>query len=151
MPEPTPSAGTRSERRSRTGVRARSTGWSNPEKNGASCCATITPDILVGRSTTTIRSCCSKMPIYCARKSARGGRALLTGLMRCGRCGRMMRVFYGSRAGHAHRYQCRGNSDTEGGKMCLGAGGVRIDRAVAEQLLQAVSGHAIEAAIQAEG
>jgi hypothetical protein len=34
--------------------------------------------------------------------------------------------------------------------MCLGAGGVRLDRAVAEQLLQAVSGHAIEAATQAE-
>ena len=30
------------------------------------------------------------------RKSARGGRALLTGLVRCGRCGRTMRVFYGS-------------------------------------------------------
>jgi DNA invertase Pin-like site-specific DNA recombinase len=84
------------------------------------------------------------------RKSARGGRALLTGLVRCARCGRMMRVFYGSSAGHAHRYQCRGNSDTEGGKMCLGAGGVRLDRAIAEQLLRAVSGHAIEAAIQAE-
>lgn len=84
------------------------------------------------------------------RKSARGGRALLTGLVRCGRCGRMMRVFYGSRAGHAHRYQCRGTTDTGGGKMCIGAGGVRLDRAVAEQLLQAVSGHAIEAAIQAE-
>jgi hypothetical protein len=39
----------------------------------------------------------------CARKSARGGRALLIGLMRCGRCGRMMRVFYGSGKGHAHR------------------------------------------------
>ena len=38
----------------------------------------------------------------CARKSARGGRALLTGLMRCGRCGRMMRVFYGSGKGNAH-------------------------------------------------
>ena len=37
-----------------------------------------------------------------ARKSARGGRALLTGLVRCGRCGRMMRVFYGMRSGHAH-------------------------------------------------
>ncbi len=37
-----------------------------------------------------------------ARKSARGGRALLTGLARCGRCGRMMRVFYGMRSGHAH-------------------------------------------------
>lgn len=43
----------------------------------------------------------------CARKSARGGRALLTGLMRCGRYGRMMRVFYGMGKGHAHRYQCR--------------------------------------------
>jgi len=30
----------------------------------------------------------------CSRKSARGGRALLTGLMRCGRCGRMMRVLW---------------------------------------------------------
>jgi hypothetical protein len=54
------------------------------------------------------------------RKSAGGGRVLLAGLVRCGRCGRMMRVFYGSRAGHAHRYQCRGNTDTAGGKMCLG-------------------------------
>jgi hypothetical protein len=32
------------------------------------------------------------------RKSARGGRALLAGLVRCGRCGRVMRVFYGSTA-----------------------------------------------------
>ena len=42
-----------------------------------------------------------------SRKSARGGRALLTGLVRCGRCGRMMRVFYGMRSGHAHRYDAR--------------------------------------------
>ena len=83
------------------------------------------------------------------RKSARGGRALLAGLVRCGRCGRMMRVFYGSRAGHAHRYQCRGNIDTAGGKICIGAGGIRVDRAVAGQILEAVSGHAIEAAIVA--
>ena len=82
------------------------------------------------------------------RKSARGGRALLTGLVRCGRCGRMMRVFYGSRAGHAHRYLCRGNSDT-GGKTCIGAGGIRVDCAVGAQILEAVSGHAIEAAVQA--
>ena len=34
-----------------------------------------------------------------ARKSGRGGRALLTGLTRSGRCGRMMRVFYGMRSG----------------------------------------------------
>jgi DNA invertase Pin-like site-specific DNA recombinase len=83
------------------------------------------------------------------RKSARGGRALLAGLVRCGRCGRMMRVFYGARSGHAHRYQCRGSSDTAGGKICIGAGGIRVDRTVAGQILEAVSEHAIEAAIVA--
>jgi len=83
----------------------------------------------------------------CARKSARGGRALLTGLMRCGRCGRMMRVFYGMGKGHAHRYQCRGDDGHVGAGLCIGAGGVRVDRAIALQLLEAVSDRAIEAAI----
>lgn len=83
------------------------------------------------------------------RKSARGGRALLTGLVRCGRCGRMLRVFYGTQAGHAHRYQCRGDANRAGGGLCIGVGGVRVDRAVAGQILEAVSGHAVEAAIQA--
>jgi DNA invertase Pin-like site-specific DNA recombinase len=84
-----------------------------------------------------------------ARKSARGGRALLTGLVRCGRCGRMMRIFYGMRSGHAHRYQCRGDAQAEYNGMCLGVGGVRVDRAVAGQILEAVSGHAVEAALTA--
>lgn len=84
-----------------------------------------------------------------ARKSARGGRALLTGLVRCGRCGRMMRVFYGMRSGHAHRYQCRGDVQAEYKGTCLGVGGVRVDRAVAGQIIEAVSHHAVEAALQA--
>ncbi len=84
-----------------------------------------------------------------ARKSARGGRALLTGLVRCGRCGRMMRVFYGMRSGHAHRYQCRGDVQAEYKGICLGVGGVRVDRAVAGQILEAVSSHAVEAALKA--
>lgn len=84
-----------------------------------------------------------------SRKSARGGRALLTGLVRCGRCGRMLRVFYGSRAGHAHRYQCRGDDDANGTGLCIGVGGVRVDRAVASQLVEALSEQAIEAAIRA--
>ena len=84
-----------------------------------------------------------------ARKSARGGRALLTGLVRCGRCGRMMRVFYGMRSGHAHRYHCRGDVQAEYQGMCLGVGGVRVDRAVAGQILEAVSSHAVEAALKA--
>ena len=83
------------------------------------------------------------------RKSARGGRALLTGLVRCGRCGRMMRVFYGSRSGHAHRYQCRGDVQGECKGRCVGVGGVRVDRAVAARILEAVAGPALEAALRA--
>lgn len=84
-----------------------------------------------------------------SRKSGRGGHALLTGIVRCGRCGRMMRVFYGSRSGHAHRYQCRGGMDQSSGKQCIGIGGVRVDRAIASQILEAVSSHAVEAALLA--
>jgi DNA invertase Pin-like site-specific DNA recombinase len=85
----------------------------------------------------------------CARKSARGGRALLTGLMRCGRCGRMMRVFYSMGKGNAHRYQCRGDDAHVGVGLCIGIGGVRVDRAIAWQILEAVSDRAVEAAILA--
>jgi DNA invertase Pin-like site-specific DNA recombinase len=84
-----------------------------------------------------------------ARKSARGGRALLTGIGRCGRCGRVMHVFYGMRSGHAHRYQCRGDNAGVGSSQCIGIGGVRVDRAVAAQIVEAVSEHAVEAAIRA--
>jgi hypothetical protein len=61
----------------------------------------------------------------------------------------MMRVFYGSSATHVHRYHCRGNVNTAGGKLCIAAGGIRVDRAVAGQILEVVSAHAIEAAIMA--
>jgi DNA invertase Pin-like site-specific DNA recombinase len=84
-----------------------------------------------------------------ARKSARGGRALLTGMVRCGRCGRMMRVFYRTRSDHAHRYQCRGDESHTGSWRCIGIGGVRVDRAIAVEILNAVSDRGVEAAILA--
>ena len=84
-----------------------------------------------------------------SRKSARGGRALLTGLVRCGRCGRVMRIFYGTRAGHAHRYQCRGDDAHVGAGLCIGIGGVRVDRAMATKIIEAVSDRAVDAAILA--
>ena len=80
-----------------------------------------------------------------SRKSGRSGRALLTGLVRCGRCGRMMQVSYGSPP--SHRYQCRGSSQLPG--LCVGIGGVRIDRALTARILDAVSPHAVEASLQA--
>ena len=82
-------------------------------------------------------------------KAARGGQALLTGLARCARCGRMLHVFYGMRSGHAHRYQCRGNDAHAGTGPCLGICGARIDCAVAGLLLQAVAPCAVDAAIEA--
>lgn len=84
-----------------------------------------------------------------SRKSGRGGRALLTGLVRCGRCGRMLRVLYGMRSGHAHRYQCKGDEMRNASGICLGIGGVRVDRAVSVELLSAVAPQAIAAAIEA--
>ena len=84
-----------------------------------------------------------------SRKAGRGGRALLTGLVRCGCCGRRMRVFYGMQSGHAHRYQCRGDDAHVGAGLCVGIGGVRVDRAVVAQMLEAVSARAVEAALLA--
>jgi DNA invertase Pin-like site-specific DNA recombinase len=83
------------------------------------------------------------------RKAGRGGRALLTGMVRCGRCGRMMRVFYRIQSGQAHRYQCRGDDAHVGAGLCIGIGGVAVDKAVAAQLLEAVSERAVDAAILA--
>ena len=84
-----------------------------------------------------------------ARKSGRGGQALLTGMARCARCGRMMRVFYKTGTDLSHRYQCRGDDSHVGVGLCIGAGGGGIDAAVTGQLLEAVSGHAVQAALLA--
>ena len=82
-----------------------------------------------------------------ARKSGRGGRALLTGMARCARCGRMMRVFYKTHFDQSHRYQCRGDEGHVGAGLCIGVGGVSVDGAIAGQLLEAVSGQAVQAAL----
>jgi len=60
-----------------------------------------------------------------------------------------MRVFYGQAKGHAHRYECCGEDAHVGAGMCIGIGGLRIDRAVAAQILEAVSDRAVEAALYA--
>lgn len=49
--------------------------------------------------------------------------------------------------GNAHHYQCRGDDAHVDAGLCIGIGGVRIDRAVAWQILEAVSDRAVEAAI----
>ena len=83
------------------------------------------------------------------RKSGRGGRALLTGILRCGRCARMLRVNYGTPAQRPHRYFCGGSSANSKKSSCLAVGGVRVDSAVADQLVEALAPHAIDAALEA--
>ncbi len=84
-----------------------------------------------------------------SRKSGRGGKALLTGMVRCGRCGRMMRTFYGSAKLRPYRYQCRGDDGRVGAGLCIGIGGLAVDKLLACQILEAISPRAIEAAVLA--
>jgi excisionase family DNA binding protein len=82
-------------------------------------------------------------------KAGRGGRALLSGLLRCRRCGRMLQVSYiGTRAAVIH-YQCNGAHKQRGEDRCIAFGGLRVDAAVANEVLNAVGGNAIEAALEA--
>ena len=80
------------------------------------------------------------------RKAGRGGRALLTGMVRCARCGFMMRVTYSSKAATSHRYYCRSRDFKDPDQSCIGVGGVTMDRAVAARMVEALSPEAIDAA-----
>ena len=81
-------------------------------------------------------------------KAARGGRSLLAGLLRCRRCGRMLHVAYSGSHGEAPRYHCRGAHINHGADWCISFGGLRPDRAIAAEILKAVEGNAIEAALE---
>ena len=83
------------------------------------------------------------------RRAGRVGQSLLTGLLRCGRCGRTMYVVYGGRSRRIARYRCLGAQDHEHTQTCLAFAGTRPDEAVANAILRAVEPNAIEAAIAA--
>jgi DNA invertase Pin-like site-specific DNA recombinase len=81
--------------------------------------------------------------------AARRGSGLLAGLLRCRRCGRMLRVYYKGPDGDVVRYACpRAHLDNKEAR-CIALGGGPIDVAVSTQLLCVVQPAAIEAAILA--
>jgi DNA invertase Pin-like site-specific DNA recombinase len=82
-------------------------------------------------------------------KAGRGGRSLLAGLLRCRRCGRMLHVTYSGTHGDVPRYHCRGAQINHGEDWCISFGGLAPDRAVAAEILQAVEGNAVDAALEA--
>ena len=82
--------------------------------------------------------------------AVREGAALLQGIATCGRCGRRLRVFYRGRYS-SPGYYCASNQVMKGrGSHCLRVGGVRIDQAIAQEVLQAVAPAGLEAALEAE-
>ena len=55
--------------------------------------------------------------------AARKGAALLSGLLRCGKCGRMMQVGYSGHGGDAPRYLCGRGTHLYGTPPCQSIGG----------------------------
>ncbi|MYJ94551.1 MAG: serine recombinase [Proteobacteria bacterium] len=83
-------------------------------------------------------------------KSGRGGRALLSGLLSCGRCGRTMSVAYAGRSPGNPVYLCNRRQLQLGLDRCLRFGGARVDAAIADEILRVVEPLAVDASLKAE-
>jgi len=80
--------------------------------------------------------------------AVRAGHGLLTGLLRCARCGRKLHIRYWGKSGTAARYLCEGDFPT-GGHYCLGFGGATVDKRVSEEMLKALSPLGVAASVAA--
>jgi DNA invertase Pin-like site-specific DNA recombinase len=81
--------------------------------------------------------------------AAKSGPALLAGLLRCARCGRKLHVSYSGKNGRVPRYCCQGGHLSHGKEWCISVGGLRVDQAVATQILDALRPIGIEASLEA--
>jgi hypothetical protein len=80
--------------------------------------------------------------------AARSGSALLAGLFRCAHCGHKLNVSYRGRDGRAPRYLCMEGSRERGTASCISFGGLRVEKAVVETVLEACQPLGIEASLQ---
>lgn len=81
--------------------------------------------------------------------SVRNGGGILVGLLRCGHCGRKLRVHHNGLRGVA-RYLCIDASTNHGARSkCIAFGNMRVDAAVSTEVLRVISPLAIEAALEA--
>jgi Recombinase/Recombinase zinc beta ribbon domain len=81
--------------------------------------------------------------------SVRNCGGLLAGLLRCGRCGRKLKVLYNGQRGVA-RYVCNDASVNHGRRAsCVAFGSMRIDAAVSAELLRVIAPAGLEAALAA--
>src|SRR5262250_476519 len=80
--------------------------------------------------------------------AAKLGAALLSGLLRCGRCGRKLQVVYSGNGGRVPRYVCRGDRGDRESSRCLTVGSLRLDRTIVQTVLTAIQPAGIEAAVR---
>ena len=79
--------------------------------------------------------------------AAREGAAWLQGLLRCGRCGRLMQVAYHSSGSPA--YRCGRANQMYGARTCQRVGGRRLHETVLAELLAALAPACLAATVQA--
>jgi DNA invertase Pin-like site-specific DNA recombinase len=82
--------------------------------------------------------------------AAKRGAGLLTGLLRCRRCGRKMTVRYTGCDHDVLRYACARGWLDNGEPRCIAFGGLRVDDAIEQEVLRVVEPGAIEAALAAD-
>jgi excisionase family DNA binding protein len=81
--------------------------------------------------------------------SVRNGGGLLVGLLRCGHCGRKLKVHHNGLRGVA-RYLCNDATVNHGRRtQCIAFGNMRIDAAVSAEVLSLIAPLGLEAALQA--
>jgi excisionase family DNA binding protein len=80
----------------------------------------------------------------------REGTALLQGLLRCGRCGRIMQIGYSGPSGNTPRYLCaRAQQLYTGQPGCQSIGGRRLEHTVLDELFTVLEPAALAATAQA--
>jgi hypothetical protein len=82
--------------------------------------------------------------------AVKDGDALLAGILRCRRCGRKLTVRYTGRGHDVLRYSCTRGWLDNGEPRCIAFGGLKVDDAIAAEVLRVVQPAAIEAAKQAQ-
>ncbi len=79
----------------------------------------------------------------------RNGNAMLSGLLRCAKCGLKLSVAYRGGQGCNGRYQCLSGSREQGKPICQSFAAFRVDQAVEAEVLKACERFGVEAAMQA--
>src|SRR5215471_3740735 len=92
----------------------------------------------------------SNVPTSRHHGAPKHGDALLSGLIRCRRCGRKLTLRYSGSRHDIPRYSCSRGWMDKGEPRCIAFGGLRVDDAIEDALLTVVGPGAIAAAVSAE-